>query len=109
VLPAQTLTVVVNFSGANGAGPAGGLIQATDGNYYGVTGGGGPGSGTIFRLSPDGTLTTIYTFSKTDGTFPGAGLIQGTDGSFYGTTTEGGSGGGAYGYGTVFKITPEGV
>ena len=40
----------------------------------------------------------------TDGLEPAAALIQATDGNFYGTTTNGG----AYLYGTVFKITPEG-
>jgi uncharacterized protein (TIGR03437 family) len=103
---AQTLTPVVAFDGSNGAGPAGGLIQATDGNYYGVTGGGGlSGDGTIYRLTPAGVLTTIYTFARSDGAYPGGGLIQGTDGNFYGVT----SGGGSTGYGTVFKVTPGGV
>jgi uncharacterized repeat protein (TIGR03803 family) len=103
---AQTLTPVVAFNGSNGAGPSGGLIQATDGNYYGVTGGGGLSNvGTIYKLTPAGVLTTIYSFARIDGAYPEGGLIQGTDGNFYGTT----SGGGATGYGTVFKVTPSGV
>jgi uncharacterized repeat protein (TIGR03803 family) len=40
-----------------------------------------------------------------DGSFPIAGLVQGADGNFYGTTVFGGT----YGYGAVFKLTPEGT
>jgi len=38
--------------------------------------------------------------------------VQGTDGSFYGTTCNGGNaftGSGDSGYGTIFKITPDGI
>jgi uncharacterized protein (TIGR03437 family) len=101
--PAQTFTPIFLFNGNNGGGPSG-LIQASDGNYYGVSGGGVSGYGTIFRLTPDGTLTTIYNFAGTDGKWPVA-LAQGTDGNFYGTTSRGG----AANYGTVFKITLSGV
>jgi hypothetical protein len=37
---AQTFTTLVNFEGADGAGPIS-LVQGTDGNLYGMTGGGG--------------------------------------------------------------------
>jgi uncharacterized repeat protein (TIGR03803 family) len=106
----------------DGAGPKfAGLIQASDGNFYGTTSGYAPfyfgganGQGTVFKLTPSGTLTTLYAFcnqtgtdsfgatSCLDGATPEAGLIQGEDGNFYGTTTSGG----ANGAGTVFKITP---
>ena len=32
-----TLTTLYSFSGGDGSGPYGGLIQATDGNFYGTT------------------------------------------------------------------------
>lgn len=72
-----------------------GLIQATDGNFYGATQSGGAnclpfGCGTIFSLTPAGKLTTIYNFCAEancpDGRAPAADLMQATDGSFYGTT-----------------------
>ena len=40
-----------------------------------------------------------------DAAFPEAALIQVGDGTFYGTS----SGGGAYGQGTVFKVTADGL
>jgi uncharacterized repeat protein (TIGR03803 family) len=104
-----TLTTLHIFNGSDGSGVLAGLIQATDGNFYGTTiGGGAAGYGTVFKITPSGSLTTLYSFCSqtgcTDGGVPYAGLIQATDGNFYGSTLEGG----ANGYGTVFKITPSG-
>jgi uncharacterized repeat protein (TIGR03803 family) len=98
-----------SFDSTDGAGPEAALIQATDGNFYGTTSGGGVhASGTVFKITPAGKLTTLYSFcSQTncpDGANPIAGLIQATDGNFYGTATQGGANGG----GTLFKITPTG-
>ena len=104
--PAQTLTTLVSFNGTNGRGPVAPLVQATDGNFYGTTGGGGAySSGTVFKITPAGTLTTVYSFGGTDGGGPLAGLVQASDGNFYGTTQNGG----ADGLGTVFKLTPNGT
>jgi large repetitive protein len=108
--PAQTFeTPLVSFNGTNAGGslPQAGLVQGTDGNFYGTTT--GPHFGTVFKMTPSGTLTTLYSFCSqngcTDGTVPQAVLVQGTDGNFYGTTAIGG----ANGYGTVFKMTPSGT
>jgi len=89
------------------------LVQGDDGNFYGTTtyGGGGPGSGTVFRLTPNGTLTTIYSFTGgAAGEWPN-GLLQGSDGNLYGTTSGGGNMGAnaPYGGGTVFKLTHSGA
>ena len=110
---AQTLTTLHSFrGGADGDAPEGTLIQATDGNLYGTTvggGGTGEGNGSVFKMSPNGALITLYRFcSKSgcpDGSFVDGGLVEGADGNFYGTT----SFGGAYDGGTVFKITPRGI
>jgi len=109
ITTAGTLTTLHSFDGADGALPAGWLVQGTDGNFYGTTVTGGAENGsTIFKISPAGTLTTIYSFcgqpSCVDGDGVYAGLVQGTDGNFYGTTL----GGGANYDGTVFGITPGG-
>jgi uncharacterized repeat protein (TIGR03803 family) len=108
ITPEGTLTTLVSFDGTNGSSPVAGLVQTTNGDLYGTTQfGGAYGGGTVFKITPSGTLTTLHSFhGGTDGANPDAGgLVQGTDGDFYGTT----SGGGAYGDGTVFKITPEGT
>jgi uncharacterized protein (TIGR03437 family) len=120
--PSGTLTTLHNFAGADGASPTSGLIQASDGNFYGTTQYGGtgscqvefeaPGCGTIFKITPQGSYTTLHSFVGQDGAFPSDGLIQATDGNFYGTTDEGGTGSGAGnckgGCGTIFKFTPAG-
>jgi uncharacterized repeat protein (TIGR03803 family) len=106
ITPAGALTTLYTFAGSDGRYPRAGLVQGTDGNFYGTTNYGGVNdSGTVFRITPTGTLTTIYSSSGGDGRYPTAGLVQGTDGSFYGTA----SSGGAYGSGTVFRITPTGT
>src|ERR1039458_1716400 len=106
--PAQTFTALHSFVGTDGSYPYAGLVQATDGNFYGTTsqfGPGGNGYGTVFEITAGGVLTTLHSFDFTDGAYPWAGLVQATDGNFYGTT----DGGGASSYGTVFKITAGGV
>ena len=100
----------VQFECPDGSGPEAGLVQGTDGNFYGTTSGGGANlSGTVFKITPEGTLATLYSFCNdvdcADGADPVAGLIQASDGNFYGTT----KGGGANRQGTVFKIAPEGT
>ncbi len=89
----------------DGAFPYAGLVQGTDGNFYGTTvKGGAHGYGTVFELTPAGTLTTLHSFGGADGAFPTGTLIQGTDGAFYGTTSDGGIGGIFSGNGTVFSV-----
>jgi len=81
------------------------LTEGPDGNFYGATyGGGGPGWGTVFKVTPQGVLTSLYQFDFTHGAQPYAGVILATDGNFYGTT----NGGGASGGGVIYKITSEG-
>lgn len=103
-----TLTTIAHFNGSNGSDPIG-VVQGKDGNLYGVTASGGnPGAGTVFRLTPDGQLKTLVTFdAQINGYNPDAPLIVGRDGNLYGTTTGGGDKGGS-GFGTVFRVTPEG-
>ncbi|HVI08759.1 MAG TPA: choice-of-anchor tandem repeat GloVer-containing protein, partial [Candidatus Binatia bacterium] len=111
---AGTLNTLYSFCSqpgcSDGAVANAGLIQATDGNLYGTTDAGGDNNfGTIFRITPAGSLTTLYRFCSapgcSDGANPSAGLMQASDGAFYGTTAVGG----AYGAGTVFKITTAGT
>jgi uncharacterized repeat protein (TIGR03803 family) len=114
ITPGGALKTLNNFcysgSVACGGFPNGGLIQATNGDFYGTTSYGGANLyyGTVFKITPSGTLTTLYSFCSqgvnppcTDGNGPGAGLIQATNGDLYGTTESGG----AHENGTIFKIT----
>jgi uncharacterized repeat protein (TIGR03803 family) len=106
--PAQTLTPLTSFNGANGANPdLMSLVQGSDGTFYGTTQNGGVNnSGTVFSITPAGSLTVLHNFGGggTDGSFPLAGLLQGADGNFYGTTSSGGTNND----GTIFKVTPAG-
>ena len=109
ITPAGVLTTLYRFSGSDGANPHSGLIQGSDGNFYGTTESGGTSDkGTIFKMTSSGVLTTLYRFSGSDGATPVAGLIQGSDGNFYGTTLVGGTSTGTVS-GTIFRITPGGT
>jgi len=115
-----TLTILYKFDGTDGDEPIAGLVQATNGDFYGTTQGGGEstaclgGCGTVFKITANGVLTTLHSFDYTDGSLP-LGLVQATDGNFYGTTISGG----AFrancttapptDCGTIFKITPSGT
>jgi uncharacterized repeat protein (TIGR03803 family) len=114
ITPSGTLTTLYDFcsqsSCTDGSDPIAGLVQATDGNFYGTTGGGGANDwGTVFKITPSGTLTTLYSFCSqsgcTDGKEPTA-LLQDTNGNFYGTTFAGGAGTPCPGRcGTVFSLS----
>jgi uncharacterized repeat protein (TIGR03803 family) len=130
ITPSGKLTTLYSFCSlancADGNLPVAALIQASDGNFYGTTGGDGvlnPGPcatatgvecGTVFKITPAGVLTTLHSFCSqpncADGAFPVAGLLQATNGDFYGTTTAAGPAPGTppYGGGTVFKLTASG-
>ncbi len=115
VSPAGDETVLYVFQGAtDGSHPTGSLLMDSAGNLFGTTSGGGgssncfggtAGCGTAFEIAPDGSKTILYSFQGgTDGCLSAAGLISDGAGNFYGTTEACG----AAGYGTVFKLTPDG-
>ena len=108
---AQTATLALSYllssTGSDGAYPYGGVIQATDGNLYGVTQEGGTGNnGTAFRITPAGVYSVVHTFAggTKDGANPNA-LIELPDGNLYGTTEYGGT----LNRGTLFKMTLSGT
>ena len=106
-----TLTMLHSFESTDGAYPFAGLVQATDGNFYGTTGSGGANNwGTIFGVTRTGALTTIHSFCGQlgcpDGEDPAGGLVQATNGNFIGTTSYGGrSANCTLGCGTVFSLS----
>jgi uncharacterized repeat protein (TIGR03803 family) len=103
--PSGVLTSLYSFcpqpSCVDGANPYAGLVQGSDGNFYGTTHlAGAHNSGTVFKITAAGTLTTLHSFDGTDGTGPFGGLLQASNRFFYGTTGDGGT----YGDGTVFRV-----
>jgi len=101
------LTSLYSFTGgADGAYPLVGLVQGSDGYFYGTTAGHGPFfyPCAVFKISTNGALTPLYTFSPPWDEIP-SGLVQGSDGNFYGTTY----GGGTYNRGSVFQISTNGA
>jgi len=109
VRAASTLTNVHTFVGTDGGWPSS-IVVGVDGNFYGTTEGGGAdfhdytvnggfGSGTVFKMTPDGSVTVLHSFLQSDGAGSSpTSLIQASDGNFYGLTTS-----------VVFKITPSGT
>lgn len=83
-------------------GPAMGIVQGSDGNFYGTT------TTTIFKVTPSGTFKVLFTFvcGKTcsNGWGPVVPPIQGSDGNFYGTASAGAN----HNSGVVYEITPGG-
>jgi uncharacterized repeat protein (TIGR03803 family) len=106
----------------DGHGAYAGLIFDHAANLYGTTAGGGAYKcsnayvcGTVFELTAAGTekvlhsFYNLYNYGMGDGTYPFAGVIFDNAGNLYGTTVYGGDlQCGAYGCGTVFKLTPKG-
>jgi uncharacterized repeat protein (TIGR03803 family) len=108
--PAQTFNTLLNLDGNDGTMPVAGLVQGTDGAFYGTAISGGANDwGAIFKVTSDGTITTLYSFcpEKTcaDGALPSAGLTLTNNGDFFGTAAAGG----ANQSGVVFELSAAGV
>jgi uncharacterized repeat protein (TIGR03803 family) len=93
-----------------GSEPKGGVIQASDGFFYGTTEQGGYG-GEIFRMDAAGNFTVIHRFDAyaSDGARPMSGLIDGRDGFLYGTAPIGGQPVTVSRYGVVYRMDTAGT
>ena len=99
--------VVKNLVGYIGS-PASPILELPDGSLLGTSSTGGDlGKGLVFRLTPGGDLTVVHSFTGNpdDGESPIGSLVRTPDGDVYGTTTSGGTND----WGTVFRISPDGV
>lgn len=86
------------------------LIQASDGNFYGVTGSISINEllpGTIFQITPSGKFTLLHTFDLINGNplSPGTSLVEANDGLLYGTSLFGG----INNQGVLFRISKNGT
>jgi uncharacterized repeat protein (TIGR03803 family) len=105
---AQVERVIHSFSGRDGCTPADGLIMDASGNFYGTAYScGAYGYGSAFELTPESggglRFELLHSFGKgSDGADPYAGLVLDSAGNLYGATINGG----AYGYGTVYELSP---
>jgi uncharacterized repeat protein (TIGR03803 family) len=105
-----SLTAIASFDNTHGAYPQNGLIRGADSAFYGTTTGGGTnGGGVVFRVTTGGSLSALTSFNPAAnlGTYGRSTLVQSTDGTLYGTTYL--TGAGNSGYGTVFKVTTNGL
>jgi uncharacterized repeat protein (TIGR03803 family) len=99
---------------ADGGAPVG-LVQATDGYFYGATAYGGDltcnpptGCGVLFQLTLGGTINALYNFESTagSGTDAGGSMFQATNGILYGASYVGGNSAcdPPYGCGTIYSL-----
>jgi uncharacterized repeat protein (TIGR03803 family) len=98
------------FWPGEGSEPKGGVIQASDGLFYGTTEQGGYG-GEIFRIDAVGNFTILHRFDAygSDGLRPVSGLIEGRDGFLYGTAPVGGLPVDGTRYGVVYRMDKAGT
>ena len=115
------------FNAAEGGIPLASPVNGADNTLYGTTSKfaltnqffpGGMGS--IYKMTTDSTLTVLYRFGSVtnssgqpvDGASPTISLVAMSDGNYYGATYFGGTNGyagGGSGYGTLFRVTTNGV
>ena len=108
---ARSYNVIYSFGGAtDGQHPEAAPTLDRAGNLYGTTyGGGAHKAGTVFKIAPDGAETVLHSFN---GREKGGGsdgpqfrvTIIGAKGGIYGTTVWGGTSG----YGTIWRLKPNG-
>ena len=125
-----TITPLYQFTGgADGAGPAGGVVLGSNNTLYGTTQSGGnpncsgnfpyPGCGTVFNLRPEPRActtalcpwveTVLYSFTGgNDGANPAANVSVDRGGTLWGTTPFGGLSLCDSGCGTVFQLANSG-
>jgi uncharacterized repeat protein (TIGR03803 family) len=115
---AASLQLLHHFSGPDGGGPVGRLVDRGDGYLYGVASYGGivdpatnpDGHGTVYRVDAAGAFQTLHTFDRLNGQRPN-GLALGPDRFLYGTTSHGGDldpSSPTGGQGTLFRIDAAG-
>ena len=105
--PAGGFKIIHQMTQAQGQPPTL-LLQASDGNLWGISTNGGTAPnrpGTLFHLTTAGTFLGSLQFNcATKGCNP-VGLVEGRDGNFYGNAATGGNAPNRNPLGTLFKVT----
>jgi|ERR1019366_2357026 uncharacterized repeat protein (TIGR03803 family) len=106
----HSFTATSSYTNSDGAYPKAAVILSGNTLYGTAQYGGTSGSGTVFKVNPDGlNFTTLYSFRRlsnsspftnSDGAYPEAALIL-SGNTLYGTAYQGGS----VGLGTVFSLS----
>ena len=103
---AGVFTDLHDFTGANGDSlPMYPPIQASDGNFYGVSGNEVQVCGNVYKLTPAGVYTNLHTFVF-GSECHSSNLVQASDGNLYGTLADCEV---VQGAGCVYKISTTGV
>jgi len=103
--PAGVFTDLHDFTGTNGDSlPVYPPIQASDGNFYGVTGNEVQICGNIYKMTPTGVYTNLHAFSGSD--CHSSNLFQASDGNLYGTLANCAQ---VQGAGCVYRISTAGA
>jgi uncharacterized repeat protein (TIGR03803 family) len=93
-----TETILDNLYTEGLSGSWAALALATNGDFYGLSN----SPGVPYKVTPSGAFTTYTGACTVDcGIDPNATMVQASNGDLYGTM----QGGGAYGQGTIFKLT----
>jgi len=107
VTPAGGFTVLEAFDPTvDGQGdPWDGLVQATNGSYYGASFRSGVSGqnqyGGLFKVTAKGVYSSLYLFDGTVGANPASALIQHTNGLLYGNTENNGG----FNVGTLYSLS----
>ena len=96
ITPSGKETILYSFSSTDyAAHPTAPLLQATDGNFYGVISGcaefGCGGVNDLYKITPSGTLSVLQKFTGSNGSYPYWPLTQDTNGILYGLAQQGGT------------------
>lgn len=107
--PSGTLSVLYAFTnGQDGGYPITSLLEASDGNFYGVTASGGANYGVVFKLTPGATVpwveTPLYNLSTNTGYQAIGTLVQADDTNIYGVL----SAGAGNNHGSIFQLDLQG-
>jgi uncharacterized repeat protein (TIGR03803 family) len=104
--PAGVLSTLGSYASMSGLD---GLVQGSDGSFYGTTfAGGNSDAGTVFNVTSAGVLTILYSFDQSvPDSNPDSKLVKGNDGNFYGTSV--GEADVDQIMGSIFMVTPGGV